>query len=253
MRLEEEFSELISQQGEIEQICKTALENWRSVFNRNIFLSNLKKYRELIVTNTQDAQGSEPPQELSALFKYFKDVRKAAMYLRTTFLFFDLAHEEPEGFHTFVWQLGQLKDTFYYPDRAVAHASILIELLSVDEAWGQFVVRPDTVENSLKAVQAPFDRIKRLLELEEYPAEDYHHLRKKLRLFANIYTIAVKYGRLGKVKELKDLLIEINDELGETNDELVDAALRGDKPYQENIITLPQELRAKIKQLFLAE
>lgn len=245
MILATEFKALISQPDEINQICKTALENWRAIFNKAIFIDNLTLYQESV----QNHNHQEQMGELGALFKYFKEVRKAAQYLRTTYLIFDRAHEEPESFHTFVWNLGQLKDTFWIPEKSNAHVSILANLLSFSANWEDFTIRPDSIEMILVYAKQPLDRARALVEQGELPAEDFHHLRKKLRLFANIYTLAVKYGRLGKVKEMKDLLVEINDELGDINDEMVNKSLLGEKRYEENVVSLGFSLAQKITAL----
>lgn len=249
-RLETEFKDLISVPNEIDQICKTAVENWRSIFNREIFLDNIKTYQKLI---QQEVLSQNEANELNAIFKYFKEVRKAAQYLRTIYLLFDVAHEEPEHFHTFVWQLGQLKDTFKYPLKALPHAAILANVISQSSHWGDFSVRPDTAEQILDFAQQPLLRVRRLIEHSELPAEDFHQLRKKLRLFTNIYTLAVKYGRLGRVKEMKDLLVQLNDELGDINDIMVERAVSGEHRYEENIVTLDPSLQTKIRDLLRGE
>lgn len=248
MQLESEFRALISEPGEVEQICKTAMENWNATFSRKIFLENVKKYREIVGNGEQTAPQSA---ELSDLLDYFKKVRKAAQYLRTTYLLFDVSHEEPENFHTFVWQLGQFKDTFKFPDKAEHHVAILFNLLSSSPNWGEFTIRPDEVENILPHIKPPLDRARRLVEHTELPAEDFHHLRKKLRLFSITYTLAVKYGRTGRIKEMKDMLVDINDQLGDVNDVLVEKSVAGEKQYEENMVTLEPQLRAKIKSLLV--
>lgn len=250
MRLETEFHSLISEPGEIEQICKTAMENWNATFSRKIFLENIEKYLEI-------AAAAEPTpaqtEELTHLLEYFKKVRKAGNYLRTTYLLFDVAHEEPENFHSFVWQLGQLKDTFHHPDKARPHGIILRNLLTSMPNWGEFTLRADEVQNILPYIKPPLDRARKLVEHTELPAEDFHHLRKKLRLFSITYTLAVKYGRTGRIKEMKDMLVDIIDRLGDVNDVLVEKSVAGEKQYEENVVTLDPDLRAKIKELLMGD
>lgn len=248
--LEREFTELISQPNEVDEICRAALENWRAFFRQHIFVENLRKYRAL---QEVAPQTSSDQQELQTIYRYFKEIRKAAQYLRTTYLLFDVSHEEPESFHTFVWQLGQLKDTFDHPQQALPHVAILEELLSRPVTWGELPIQPDTIERILVAARQPLDRVRTLVEFDNLPARDFHHLRKKLRMFTNIYTLAVKYGRTGKIKEMKDLLVQINDELGDINDEMVARSVRGEAHYDHNIVDLPPALKLQIRQLLIGQ
>ncbi|GEM_PF-1984959 len=250
LELEREFKELVSQPQEVEQICRTAVEGWRAIFNREIFLENLQKYKKLIAI----AEPSEDERaELSAIFKYFKDVRKASQYLRTAYITFDVAHEEPENFHSFVWQLGQLKDTFKYPEKSIPHADILANILSAPVSWGENQLRPDAIEKILDYARQPLDRARTLIQEETLSAEDFHHLRKKLRVFSIIYTLAVKYGRLGKVKEMKELLVKINDDLGDINDEMVQRSVEGIQRYEEHSVTLEQQVRRNIQLVLMGQ
>jgi len=244
MKLEQHFENLIQEHGQIEQLCTTAIEHWRQIFDRKDFIENLESYSQLI--GTSNPPDSEPLRKLQM---YFKNVRKAGMYLRTTFIFFDQAHEDPERLHTFVWQLGQFNDKFLFPEQSSAHAEILKKQLALNENWAHFDIRPDSSENVLNVSSFPLYRLRALLESSQLKAEEFHELRKKLRLFANIYTLSAKKSHDVGIQQMKAVLLEINEELGTINDAMVQDEIRGIQPYDANVLTIPTDLQLKIKSL----
>lgn len=246
MRIEQHFSELVSRDGEISRLCESALSHWNDIFDRTLFLDNLKRYSELISLQSHD---ESQQLELRGLLRFFKTVRKASMYLRTMYLFFDVAHEEPERLHTFVWQLGQFNDTFMYPDKSDAHARILNIQLEPDVSWGEFSIIPDTPDRAMGMAAQPLERALTLLESPQLAAEEFHQLRKKLRLFANVYTVASRGMADEATRHLKDLLVGINEELGAINDEMVSASIRGERRYEEHVVSLPEGLKTAIRAL----
>lgn len=248
--LEHEFRELISQDKNIENICQTSLENWHLAFHKETFLRNLEWYQTLM-------HGSGHPEgdelELKRLYKYFKEVRKAGQYLRTVFVILDKGHDPPESFQTFVWALGQLNDAFDFPDKSLALTTVLKNTVDQGSEWGNFKVRPDAVESILRLAKQPLYRVTQLLESQELSANDFHELRKKLRFFTNIYTLAVKYGQTGEVHTMRDMLVQINDELGAINDDWVQKSLQGEKKYESNVIRLDPALIAQINTVLMGK
>lgn len=241
MSLLKEFESLVSQPDTINRLCETALTEWNTRFNLATFRQYLDTYSQIV----QDTSSNERDKQLKPFYTYFKELRKAAQFLRTSFIILDKSHDVPEGFHTFTWALGQLKDRFGDPS-SESFVAILQEVTGQSPNWGEFSLSPATVEESLVAATFYYNRVDKLIQRQQLLAPEFHQLRKKLRVFSHVYTLAVKSGMTGRAFEMFQILNRINDDLGDINDDLTVKSLAGEIAYEDELVPIDQPIQQQI-------
>jgi len=259
MQVKNELLSLLTESNSLENISLLVIKQWHNNFDRAKLLHAIKSYEQicldegLLATLSEDQpnKGERDQLALAEIYSQIKNVRKAAQYLRTSYILLDRQHEAPKELAAFYWFLGQLKDAFYKPyltkQIVISLQNLLESPLSKLDAVS---IDVDTPHDIWQIMQQPLQIIERLVANEgDMSANSFHTLRKKLRLFANLFTLAAKSSNEVNVLAMKNELVSINDVLGEINDEFVADSLDGHKPYEDNRVLLDNTLKERISNL----
>jgi len=243
--LEQEFRELVRDHHEVSRLCQQALDDWVHDFDKDVFLGNLLRY-----TNLKDEDLQTKNELACELYQYFKNTRKTLQYFRTIFIIFDQAHFAPAHLHNLYKYLGKFKDCFWTGEKNAVRVSQLVDILNSTNNWTNWRIIVDKDELILDQAETIWAEIRQLLANQELTAVDFHTLRKRLRIFTNIFTVINKYNHDPRVSSIKMKLVQINDTLGDINDLLVQNALLGLTSYENQVVSVDDSLRVAIAGIF---
>lgn len=175
---------------------------------------------------------------------YLKKVRKFGLILRAMYNFFDEAHQCPENFQQFLFTLGK------YNDRYLLKKSKRIKPQDV-LGFDNLDVPVDFVDDKdfKKYVEETLSQIDELMEKSILPAESFHDLRKKVRLFASLMQVTASENYGGNLQWLFASILELSVMLGEKHDELVSKDLVGDIDYHSSKVVVDGEFASKFLNL----
>lgn len=179
--------------------------------------------------------------------KYLKKTRRLGLILKANYNFFDQGHRAPQQLRDFLRLLGRHND-HYFNGREEQAAALLrgsqiedIENMELNLK----VVGDEDFKSFLKSI------IEKVLANFSNPAlntREFHHLRKQLRLCADLFQIPAAENPGGKEHWLFTSILGLAVELGEVHDRQVEDVING-KPESEIQVSVMPAVKEKFLDL----
>lgn len=162
-------------------------------------------------------------------FRYLKQVRRFGLILRESYCLFGSKHVSPEPFYLFIKSLGTFNDQYWFSPREELKKEV------AERNIGNFELENPSIENKDFREYAE----KLLLDIEELIKEqtllmnEFHGLRKKIRLYADNMQVSAAENYQGNMHWLFASLLELSVKLGEKHDEYIKQDLNGEIEYEK--------------------
>jgi hypothetical protein len=220
----EDFSEVFNNEQYRRHSFEEAKKSFDFVFDKNKFIKAI--------------EGEKSKQN----FSYLKQVRRLGLILRASYRFMDSDHECPEDLQQFVSSLGEYNDTYKINPSKELRKNIIAKLDNIKFPI-DFV---DDAEFRRYAKNLLADTEK-LLKEKVLPIDEFHTLRKRLRLFADLMQVAAAENYGGNMHWLFHSIIELSSELGRSHDDLTQEGLRGNIDYHTSIVAVDPRVAPDFK------
>lgn len=182
------------------------------------------------------------------VYRYFKNVRKPGLIMRSSFRYDDKEGGVPKELLLFLKKLGKFNDAFYsnYGNEAL---SIVLELLPT-LPQGLFERNPQELIQALQQlhsdlefilIQCPHNRT------EALPVKKFHQLRIMLKHIMNVFQLRAFQSGDQNLKECFAYLHEIVSNLGDIHDNVIQNTLGDRDSYKSSQVTLTAVQIHKIK------
>lgn len=221
----------------------------------------LNSYNDLL-NNGQLAASTQVLKEVSRTdFKQItteqmqtlKATRKKSAALRSVLQIFSKKHELPEDFSNFVRDLGRLNDLLAVGklDEAPAMAKqVLKEKKQLDFNNLLNKTKLASAKSTLKYMEDLRDEAVDIMGNKKITIEDYHEVRKALKEFLYFYQIKAQSSQAADQNPVLQqsllYLFDLNEQLGELNDDLTADVLDGKAHKTKTKMRVPDELRELI-------
>jgi hypothetical protein len=184
-----------------------------------------------------------------------KAVRKSGSVLRDTFEMGDVNHEIPKELQSFVADFGHFNDAFEgnLPGEAKKYAKVMLDhtrnkhLRELGKDVADF--EGASKKSMSKYMGKTLDRLHDAIEVGALPAEEFHEVRKELKLFLNLFNLERADHATPAVERAYQRLFVVNEDLGKTHDALVYQGARGEIDYAKAKVTIPPEVRVLVDEL----
>jgi hypothetical protein len=221
---------LVTRFQEIRQIPERSpnIEDFQSIFEDeqyrvHCFQEALNAFKYVYNKEKLDNYIQAEPSKEGA--KYLKQVRRYGLILKATYNFFDSEHQCPENLNSFLKNLGRYNDNYWLPESHRNDVQ-LAELSSLDMELNLAPTEEfkEHVKTTLSHIEWSFDQ-------PVLSVENFHKLRKKIRLCANFMQVTAAEYYQQDLHWLFASLHEISDRLGKEHDELVQKGLMKEIDY----------------------
>ncbi len=173
---------------------------------------------------------------------YLKQVRRFGLILKSHYKFFDKAHYAPQNLQDFLQNLGEFNDHY----NNSSSDDEVEQTLLVNFTEGDFEFDADDGEGFKKYVKGIFKSIKSEFKDEVITIEEFHKLRKNIRLFANLLQVPAAENLNSDIHWLFTSLHDIHVRLGQEHDEYVQQHIAQEINYHDT----EHELNPKDKKRF---
>lgn len=183
-------------------------------------------------------------------------IREELTYMRSAYHLFSQVHQSPKLFHTFVKHFGKLKDAIKHnmPGSIKFEAENLLSLLEKHENR----IQAKTISYSNESSFYDFLNKKivltnRLLAQEDLDIHEYHEIKKTARELGTLLLLLsqdeskLKNGNNFIYKATAAAFFKINLEMTKTHDEFIKKSLQGKVEEDDLIVTIPVNLKSKLK------
>lgn len=217
----------------------------RESFRRHLFEQSRKAF--LFVLDDEKMRRSlstsEPTEEA---FAYLKQVRQFGLILRGNYKFSDSSHTSPEDLYRFLSLLGGYNDRYWL--RKKEDPALLLETF---DRMRKLDLTFDSASNSSFEEYAKkiLNDTRTRMQKTELPAREFHKMRKRIRLFANLMQVAAAEDYGGNMHWLFSSVLSISRRLGKQHDELVQKDLRKKIDYESAMIQIEPDIRQDFERL----
>lgn len=236
-KLPDSVPRIVTTDQDLESLFNIALQNWDSVFDKEIFLEKLAEYIDT------EPKTRKQNQELR---KYLKDVRKAGHALATAHHFCSHNPDLSKTFAYFLRYLGKANDAYEMGkgDKYAKRVEAILEKRELD--FSGFT--RGSVQEYEDRIGFFVARARELLSNKKLPIPDYHRLRKDLRHFMNLYQIAAARNPANSsLIQIFQYLQDLNSDLGHIHDEYVILSLKDKIDYESGELKIPKNLRKRLE------
>ncbi len=221
-----DFSNIFEDQERRQHFFEEVRKSFEFIFNKEKFIDHIER---------------EPNKES---FAYLKQVRRYGLILKAAYRFVDVNHQCGEDLNQVLSLLGQYNDHYWLSPPADIKEQIKSHLnqieLSVNFADTQTF--KEYARNILSGIET-------LVQKKKLPINQFHDLRKKIRLFSNLLQVAAAEDYGGKLHGLFYALVELSTKLGNQHDDLVQKGLRGEIDYHQSIVKLNPSVADRFKRI----
>ncbi len=207
-------------------------DNFSSLENRQHVFKESRKSFEFVFSKDKFVEHINKPFNKES-FRYLKQVRRFGLILRAVYRFLDKKHTTVEKLQKFISLLGKYNDSY--------------ELLPPEDLKQELLDCLDGIEFPVDFVDTKeFHEYTRNLITETenlatktvLPIEDFHTLRKRLRMLADLLQVSAAEDLGGNTHWLFHSIIDISSELGQEHDEIVQRSLTKKINYADQKIKL---------------
>jgi len=196
-------------------------------YRQHCFEEIKKSFLLIYDKNKVNAAISSKPNEDS--FIYLKQVRRIGLILRESYLLFSSEHSSPQPFYLFIKSLGGFNDQYWFSAPKELGEKV------AERNIGNFEFNDPSIENKdfRKYVEKILSDTKELLKEQILSMEEFHGLRKNIRLCADIMQVSAAEDYQGKLHWLFSSLLDLSVRLGKEHDEYIQRDLKGEINYKK--------------------
>jgi|GEM_PF-4740360 len=216
---------------------KKSFEEVREAF---IFEYDRDKIAECLSKNEPDEED----------FRYLKKLRRLGVILRSNYNFFGQSHLSPEVFVNLISNLGRYNDNYWLGSAKREQSKIYSENVMTNGNIKQ-VLEIDYADNRnfTEYARGMIFEIKILLKDDVFGAQNFHDLRKKIRICADSLQYAASDNLDSGVHWLFSSMLELSTELGHIHDAVLQKSLRGEGDYHDSNVKIDPSVRERFMAL----
>lgn len=223
---EDDFEDIFGSEGYREHCFEEAKKAFEFVFDRDKFILNIK---------------SEPNEES---FSYLKKVRRYGLVLKAAYRFCDISHRCGEALNHFLFLLGEYNDSYWLSPKSEIRDEILNNLDDFDLSVN--LIDTEKFKEYTKSILSQAETLSQETKLH---MEEFHRLRKRLRLLSNFMQVAAAENCGGDLHWLFYSIFRLSAQLGDIHDDYVQKGLRGEIEYKELSVEVDPNIARKFNEL----
>lgn len=210
---------------------------------------HLKASADLLKQGSRKGFTQITPEQIRTL----KVTRKKAATLRSVLQIFSKKHELPEDFGAFVRDLGKINDLLAaekFDEAQPLAKKVLQEEKQVDFDGLLKQTTLASPKSTLKYLEEIKNEAAGIMKNKKVTIEEFHEVRKILKEFLYFYQIkaqsSVDAAADPSVQQSVIYLFDLNEQLGELNDDLTAEVLNGQANKNKTKIRFPEDARKLI-------
>ena len=185
------------------------------------------------------------PEQIQTL----KVTRKKSATLRSVLQIFSKQHEPPEDFSDFVRDLGKMNDLLAVEKFEEAQA--LAKKVAQEQSHVHFYelvkqTKLASPTSTLKYLEEIKDEATKIMKNKKVTIDEYHEVRKILKEFLYFYQVKAQNNSDPALQKSLLYLFDLNEQLGELNDDLTAEVLNGRATKTKTKIRFPDDARELI-------